>query len=263
MSFKENLLKKIKIDDLSKKIIATLGPADSGRRVDKQLVLNLLEMGPYVHLTERDLDLYILQPETQPPLILVLDNELKFYRTTVEDVALRKSPTIKEMVSIRNAVKILRDTDVVVSRKEESLKTIQEACIAQLDLTFTEMDLEEIAVQGIAALENNYADGVIESLLLFGELLNFVTPPRAFKMSHHLVIGAITSNAKGGTWFGPLIIFSQIDNTLKLIATQLNVLEKNQSEYLKQVAAGQEASTLEGADVFTDLKGRILKQRHS
>lgn len=263
MSFKENLLKKIKIDDLSKKIIATMGSVDSGRRVDKQLVQNLLEMGPYAHLTERDLDLYILQPETQPPLILVLDNELKFYRTTIEDVGLRKSPTVKEMVSIRNAIKILKDSDVVVSRKEESLKTIQETCIAQLDLTFTETDLEEIAMQGIAALENKYADGVIESLLLFGELLHFALPPRAFKISHHLITGVITSDPKGGTWFGPIVIFSKIDNTLKFIAAQLNTLEKNQSEYLKQVAAGQEAPTLEGADVFTDLKGRILTQRHS
>jgi len=263
MSFKENLLKKIKVDDLSKKIIGTLGPVDSGRRVDRQLVKNLLEMGPYAHLTERDLDLYILQPETQPPLILVLDNELKFYRTTVEDVALRKSPTLKEMVSIRNALKILKDSDVVVSRKEVSVKTIQEACIAQLDLTFNEKDLEEIASQGIAALENKYADGVTESVLLFGELLHFVAPPKAMAISHHMITGVITSNTKGETCFGPLVIFSKIDNTLKLIATQLNPLDKNQIEYLKQVITGQETPTLEGADVLTDLKGRILTQRSS
>jgi hypothetical protein len=260
MSFKENLLKKIKIDELSKKIIATFGPVDSGRRVDKQLVKNLLEMGPYTHLAERDLDLYLLQPEAQPPLILVLDNELKFYRTTIEDVALRKSPTIKEMVSIRNAIKILKDSDVVVSTKEESLKTIQAACIAQLDLTFTEADLEEIALQGVAALENKYAEGVIESLLLFGELLHFVSPPKAMKMRHHMVTGILTANTKGETRFGPMVIFSKIDNTLKLISTQLNPLDKNQIEHFKQVAAGQEIPTLEGADVFTDLKDRILKQ---
>jgi hypothetical protein len=256
MSFKDNLLKKIKIDDLSKKIIATLGSPDSGRRVDTKLVRNLLAMGPYTHRIERDLHLYIQQPETQPPLILVLDNEMKIYRTSVEDVVLRKSPVVKEMVSIRNAIKILKDSDVVVSRKEVSVQTIQDLCIAQLDLTFTQKDLEEIASQGTAALENNYADAVIESLMLFGELLDFKTPPQAMTIRHHWIAGAVAATGK----IGPLVIFSKIDNSLKAITTQVNPLDKTQVEFLKQVAAGQEKAHLEGAAVFTYLKDQIAQQ---
>ncbi len=255
MSFKENLLKKIKIDELSKKIVATLGPPDSDRRVDTKLVRNLLEMGPFSHRIERDLNLYIQQPETQPPLILVLDNEMKIYRTSVEDVVLRKSPVVKEMVSIRNAIKILRDSDVVVSRKEASVQTIQDLCIAQLDLTFTQKDLEEIASQGTAALENNYADAVIESLMLFGELLNFKTPPQAMTIRHHWIAGAVASTGK----FGPLVIFSKIDNSLRAITTPLNPLDKAQVEFLKQVAVGETPAAVEGADVFTYLKNEMVE----
>jgi hypothetical protein len=77
--------------------------------------------------------------------ILVLDNDLTIYHTTVEDVVLRKSPTVKEMVSIRNAIKILNDKDVVISKKEASLKTIRDICIDQLDLHYTAADIDGIA----------------------------------------------------------------------------------------------------------------------
>ncbi|MEJ2041278.1 MAG: hypothetical protein P8X55_20470, partial [Desulfosarcinaceae bacterium] len=127
MSFKDNLLKKIKIDRLAEKVRHSLGaPADSPRRVDRETMKTLLSMGPFRHQQERDLDLYFISRDDGPEQILALDNEMKIYRTTAEDVALRKSPTIKEMVSIRNAIKILSDKDVVVSAKAESLGKIQD-----------------------------------------------------------------------------------------------------------------------------------------
>ena len=260
MAFKENLLKKIKIDDLSAKILGSWGPVDSGRRIDKQQMRQLLLMGPFVHRAERDLDLYIQQPESVPPYILVLDNELKIYRTTVEDVALRKSPTIKEMISIGNAIKILKDSDVVISKKEETLKTVQNACIAQLDLSFTANDIADIATQGIQSLENNYADGVIESLELLGELLQFKTPSKAMTIRHHLIKGALSTTTVSETWFGPLFIFSKIDNRLTFIEKQYNIQDKGQREYIKQVAAGQETADGEGAEVLTILKDRVVAQ---
>ena len=260
MSFKENLLKKIKIDELSADILRSLGPVDSGRRIDKQQVRQLLQMGPFEHRVERDLDLYIQMPESEPPSILVLDNELKIYRTGVQDVALRKSPTIKEMISIRNAIKILKDSDVVVSSKEDTLKMIQEACIALLDLSFTASDIADIATQGIKALENKYAEGIIESLVLLGELLHFETPPKAMTIRHHLIQGFIDTTKTGEIWFGPLFIYSKIDNSLKLIENQLNILDQRQVEYFKRVVADQDAPALEDADVFTYLKDAVVEQ---
>ena len=38
MSFKDNLLTKIKIDKLANKVIASIGPAESGRKADKDAI---------------------------------------------------------------------------------------------------------------------------------------------------------------------------------------------------------------------------------
>ena len=57
-------------------------------------------------------------------------------------------------------------------------------CIGLLDLSFNEFDLEEIEKEGSANMENAYADGVIESLSLFGEMLGFSPSPKVFKMLH-------------------------------------------------------------------------------
>ncbi|MCK4468205.1 MAG: hypothetical protein KAU60_07620, partial [Desulfobacterales bacterium] len=76
MSFKENLLKKIRIDKMTKIVLNSIGPPDSGRKVDKQTMRSLLAMGSYQLIQERDLDLYILQENGDLKRILVLDNGL-------------------------------------------------------------------------------------------------------------------------------------------------------------------------------------------
>ena len=80
MSFKENLFKKIQIDQLSRKVIDSIGPPESGRKVDKDAMRSLLEMSPYAHQKKRDLDLYIEKSDDGPSNILVLDNELPIYK---------------------------------------------------------------------------------------------------------------------------------------------------------------------------------------
>ena len=134
MAFKENILKKIAINKTAKQVIHSIGPPDSGRKVDKAAMRQLLEMSPYTYRKERGLDLYLEDIESEKKKILVLDNDLAIYHTHIEDVALRKSPTVKEMISIRNAIKILSDSDVVTSKKEASVKTIQRECIEKLDI---------------------------------------------------------------------------------------------------------------------------------
>ena len=163
MSFKKNLLKKIKIDTLSDKLAAGLGPPDSGRRLDKQVMRTLLQMAPYKQHQERDLEMYIKENgDRNKKQILVLDNDLAIYDTDIADVALRKSPTVKEMISIRNVVKILSDSDVVKSKKEASLRTVQKECIEQLDLDYSESDIEEIKTEGRQSLETGDIPGVRE-----------------------------------------------------------------------------------------------------
>ena len=151
MSFKENLLKKIKIDKMGRQVIASIGPVGSGRKIDKKIMRKLLELADYTYKRKRDLDLYIENIDAEKTRILVLDNDLAIYNTFVYDVAMRKSPTVKEMMNPFNVVKILKDTDVVISKKKDSVKTIQQECIAKLNLSFDASDLAEIAKDGLAS----------------------------------------------------------------------------------------------------------------
>ena len=260
MSFKENLLTKMKIDRLAAKVMASMGPAESGSKVDKDAMRQLLEISPYKHEKSRDLDLYVEPMEGEQKKILVLDNELPIYRTTIEDVTIRKSPLIKEMVKIRNMIKILKDSDVKISRKDESVKAIQQECIDQLDLSFNATDIEEIAKEGQVSLERDYPDGVIESLELFAELLDYRSAPRAFQLSRHIIFGALTTKAGGEVLYGPMVIYSQIHGTLKLIDEQISSFDKPKIELIQQVATGKQKAAAEGSDVFEHLKNLVLNR---
>ena len=259
MSFKENLLAKIKINRLAAKVIDSIGPAESGRKIDKETMRSLLEMSPYQYQKARDLDLYVEGIDEKQKKILVLDNELPIYQTTIDDVAMRKSPLIKEMANIRNIIKILKDSDVKLSRKQESVKAIQSECIDRLDLSYNESDINEIAADGQASFERDYTDGVIECLGLFAELLDYKPAPKAFQLSRHKIIGELTPKAGGEVLYGPMIIYSLIHGTLKLIEEQISSFDKTKIELVQQVAAGKQKAAIEGADVFQFLKNTVLK----
>ena len=260
MSFKDNLLKKININKTANKVLSSIGPPDSERKTDRATMRRLLKMSPYSLHKKRDLDLYIEGDPEKKGKILVLDNELAIYNTTADDVVLRKSPTIKEMVSIRNAIKILSDSDVVISKREESVNTIRKECINLIDLSFNKADIEEIEKEGSASLENGYSDGVIESLSLFSELLGFSSPPKAFKMRHCEIVGQLTKKESGEIVFGPAVIYSLAYSTLKLIEKKIGSFDKAGMEYFKQVIEDKQEASKEGADVFQYLKEAVVKK---
>lgn len=260
MSFKENLLKKIQIDALAQKVIDSWGPPGSEKRIDKDAMRDLLEMSPYTHQKKRDLDLYVTQGEGEKQKILVLDNELPIYMTTVEDVALRKSPYVKEMISIRNVIKILKDSDVKTSIKDKSVKSVQKECIDQLDLSYAAADIENIIKDGASSLQNKYSEGVTESLVLLAELLGYQPPPRSFGIRHCEVFGAVTEGRAGEIQYGPIVIFSRIDNSLMLIEERIGSYDKEKVNYFREVAAGNQKVNIEGPDVFRYLKDAVFEQ---
>jgi hypothetical protein len=262
MSFKENLLKKIHIDKLVNHIISTIGPIDSNKKVDKQAMRNLIELGPYEMQKERDLELYIKQNGPEKNQILVLDNDLSIYHTDIDDVALRKSPTIKEMISVRNIIKILNDSNVVKSKKEESVRIIQKECIQQLDLNYTESDIDQIKNDGKSALDWDDKDGVVEALELFAELLNLVPPPKkVFRLDNYVMFGKIDEDNKGEIFFGPIILYSLIKNELKLIDKKIGSYDKAGIEMLKEIATGNEKAGKEKFEVFEYLKTAVLQNK--
>ena len=259
MSFKENLLKKIQIRQLSRKVLASFGPPEGPSKIDKDAMRSLLEMTGYHYQKERDLDLYIQTLDGEPSQILVLDNELPIYRTTVEDVVIRKSPYTKEMLSIGNIIKILKDSDVKISRKEASVQIVQKASIDRLDLSYNASDIEMIAKDGAASLENGYTDGILESLALFAELLGYQPPPKAFQIRHHEIYGTEFEKRDGEIWYGPAVVLSLIDNSLVMIEDKISSLDKVKIEFFRQVAQGKEKPRVAGAEVFRYLKDAVLK----
>jgi hypothetical protein len=262
MGFVENLRRKIDIDRKVDRVLSQWGPSGSGRRIDTGLVKELLENGPFSHEQTRDLELYFLgkSGETGKQRILVLDNELPIFETTVEDVAMRRSPLIKEMVSIRNAIKILNDKDITVSKREDSLERIQKMLIGSLDLSFTPSDIEQIADDGAAALEKGYDEGVKDGLELFAELLDFRPAPKAFEMPHHDIYGAVKDGPAGEQRFGPMVIFSRARNELRLLEQSVSSRNANGIEWIGQVARGKEPADREGPEAFGWLKDRVFEK---
>ncbi len=264
MSFTENLLQKIRIKKLSREIEKSIVSGNTEKRTDLHTMRKLLETGEYTAQKERDMELFILEDGgEEKKKILVLDNDLPIYRTGIADVALRKSPTVKEMLNIRNAVKILNDSDVLVSKKAESLQYVREQCINRLDLTFGPGDLDEIANNGTASLEREYSAGVEEALDLFGELLSYVPAPNEFRKSSHKIIGYLQKNDRGEELFGPVLIYSLIHNTLRLIEKPLHRMNKEDAEMISQICAEKIKAAAEGPQVFAYLKEAVLSGKYA
>ena len=191
--------------------------------------------------------------------MLVLDNDLPWYRTTVEDVVLRKSPLIKEMISIRNIRRILNDADVVVRKKADTVAVIQAAAIARLDLSHSSEDIAAIALDGAASLESRYADGVIETLELFAEILGFTTPPAPFTAAHHH-LRARVAQAAGGVRCGPLTLYSLAHNRLGYVDRSLSAADDADLNYFQQVVQNKARPTAEGIAVFKALEDAAFRK---
>jgi len=259
MTFKANLLQKIEIDTLANKVIHSMGPPDSGRRIDTDAMRSLLAIGDFRQENVREMDLYYLTEEAADQgYILVLDNELPIYHTSESDLAMRRNPIVKEMISIRNAIKILRDSDVVVSKKDESVRAVQGQLLERLNLSFGAPDIDDIATDGIRSLEREYADGVMEALTLFAELLDYRKAPKKMQMGQFRILGPITKRSGGESLFGPIVIYSLIHNSLLLVERQVSQKDDAGVEAVHHVALGQEKPDRQDTDVFLFLTAAVI-----
>ena len=258
MSFKENLLKKIAYKRWTRQVERSLGSYDSAAKFDKETMRKRLEAGGFERINQRDLELFVLENGAQKKKILELDNGLAIYDTTINDVVMRKSPTVKEMISIRNAMKILKDKDVVQSKREVSLNQVLETIIAQLDLAYTEEDLYEIEKQGQASLDSKYPEGVLEALELFAELLDFKTAPKAFQLPHCVSYGRLETGSGGQRVFGPSVVYDRVNNRLILSDLKLEAGNKVHMSELQSQLDGSAAVAAEGNTVFSALKELAL-----
>jgi len=259
ISFQENLLRKIELERLAFRVIASIGTGQAHHPIDKEAMLSLLEMSPYRHLQERDLDLYVKSGGEEQE-ILVLDNELPIFRSTVKDVVTRRSPRTLEMWNFRTIRNILVDSDIKISTGQESVETVLRDALAQLDLTYTDRDIEDLAREGVAWLAGSDGGKVKKILVMFSALLGYRKPPKYFGVDHAVCYGASASGPENDDVFGPMVLYRPAGNTLLWIDEPLSRSDKQQMEFLRSVATGRASVPVTGDEVFEKLKANVLEQ---
>ncbi|MDZ7832536.1 MAG: hypothetical protein U5L07_12355 [Desulfobacterales bacterium] len=260
MSFKENLKQKIAVDRLAERVHRTLGASGSGKKIDKEAMRTLLKTAGYQSTPARDMEIYRADPQAEKGDILVLDNELPLYHTTLKDVLLRKNPMIKEMVNIFNMKKILSDADVKVAKGGDTLDRIHAECLQDIDLTYTEADIQEIAADGRTACKNEASAQVEETLDLFAEILSFTPPPVPIRLPGMKILGRVHKDNGRVTMYGPVITYYPQENSLKFFDAYLAPAEMKKTQVYLDMVGGKETATVEGGEVFDALKNRVLKE---
>lgn len=259
MSFKNNILLKIQMNRLAERVNESLKLSyDSPAKIDRKSMEEMLSLSGFRHTRERFMDIYVKEQEDGKQWFLVLDNELPIYKTTIEDVLLRKNPTLKEMISIRNAIKILKDSDVIISKKNKTVALIQNQVIAPLNLSYTEQDLSSVMDEGASALEKWDKEAVIQCMDIFCELLSYVDLPKPFQMNNYVFRGAIAEK-EDQTVIGPIMIYDTIHNLLYFVEKSVENADKENTASVLDIAVGRQKSDLAGKDVWLALKNKILQ----
>jgi len=258
MSFKENLLQKLELERLAAQVIASCGTEQSQRPVDKEAMRRLLELSPYQYQRQRDLDLYVKPAGGELKMILVLDNKLPIFHSTVKDVVVRRSPRTLEMWRINTIRKILVDSDIKLSTRSKSVETVLKDALAQLDLTYTAKDIEDLAREGMAWLAGNDAGNVEKILSLFAALLGYGKQPKNFGLDNTKSYGVVTSGRDNEVVFGPLVLYRPASNTLAWIDQSIPRSDQQKMGFLHSVATGQTVVPVTGDEVFQKLKANVL-----
>jgi hypothetical protein len=260
MSFQENLLQKIELDRLASRVMASIGTDQASHPVDREAMRSLLKLSPYQYQHERDLDLYVKPVEGELKMILVLDNELPIFRSTVKDVVTRRSPRTLEMWNFRTIRHILVDSDIKISTRGKSVETVLGDALALLDLTYTDQDIEDLAREGMAWLAGRDASGVAKTLALFAALLGYRKPPKYFGLDNTVCFGISAPGPDKDVVFGPLVLYRPADNILAWIDKSFSRSDKQQVEFLISVAAGRASVPITGDPVFQKLQENVLEQ---
>ena len=260
MSLKDDLKAKIKLDGLLRRLVSTIREPPGKRWLDQVLIRELIDMTDLEHKKVSNLLLYVRPLEGEIMEVLVLDNELPIYHTTIADVALRKNPYWQQMFSVKNIKKIMNDRDVIVSKGKGSLKRLHANALALLDLTYTRDDMARLLEDARQGLERESVPQIRESFDLFFELLGFEPvslggPGQDFQIFARPKLG-------GGAvpTFEPLVLFD--DATLSLGLKKGNFSPQNDSDlaWVMRYARGEETADLQGIGVFEFLAELALEK---
>lgn len=259
-TFAQRLRKKMKMDRLARQVYAQPTPADGPGKIDREAMRLLLAETDRKMERARDLELYSTVLPGGRKDILVLDNELPVYKnTTVDEVQIHKSPTVKEMV--HNFVKILyNDKALVSTRRQETVNAVHKEILDQVDLSFTQRDIEEMGSETKASLETADASALVKNLTLFGALLGYnKTPADVFDSQGVESMGRFTQSRAKTAIIGPCVFYVADKNRLGFIEKQVDLGDKDKRAALLAVVAGSGKAEAEGVHAVDALVGEVVK----
>jgi hypothetical protein len=261
MNLKENLKAKTKLDELLQKLSATIKVPPGQAWLDKPLAREFLGMTDFERRKVRTLDLYVRPLKGEIMEVLVFDDELPVFHTTVADVALRKSSYWQEYFDIGNIKKIMFDKDVVVSKGKESLNTIHAHATALLDLTFSQDDLTLAVDDARQALELKSITRMWESFDLFFQLLNFRPIPLETQEHDFEIFARQKSNGSGISIFEHIIFFDEEKMSLGMKKGSFSPENIFDLAWINRYAGKEESVDLQGLSVFEFLSELAWKER--
>ncbi len=245
MGLKEQLREKIGIDRLYNSILEKIKKYGGKITPAEDLIKDLLKKADYKGREVRDLKIYTCNDD-----ILVLDNELPIYRhTSVEDIAMRKSPTLKEMLSLRNIKRILTDSDIVFKKGLDSLSYLYNKALSHLDLRGTPSDIKQIIEGGILAYRQDEPLQMWETVELIFEILTYKEVGAELRFSPYLIYG-IPEPDNGKKRYRDLVIITPDYRDIKLLKGSFLATEMDTISRVTQVALGKEKADIEGVNVF-------------
>lgn len=253
MNFRENIEKKISFDFLGTKVKKSFASMDGINKIDRDAASLALKMCGYSHIKKRDLELYHLKNDDLIEVI-VLDEGFGRYLSTPDDVAMRKAPTIKEMISFKNAKRILSDGDVLKSRKEDTLDHLRSLFINSLGFEPKADDLDKLYSDSLIQLDALAYKDFLKTLIVILELLDFKFFPSWSKKLKAHVFGEY-SDIDGESFLSSLIIFDENMGNLSLYKDKIK--EKDLKKYLKDIINEDKKTTFDKKDALIDLKGMV------
>ncbi len=129
-----------------------------------------------------------------------------------------------------------------------------------LDLRYEKSDIEEMADEGIDALARANSEAVLETLGLFVEVLGYDSVPAEVLVNDCVMFGASHSSEGLGEAFGPIVMYNDKTNILRLIKERVSVGDSTERDIIPGVALGEVKPGAEDRDVFIFLTEKVLER---
>jgi len=100
---------------------------------------------------------------------------------------------------------------------------------------------------------------VVESLMLFSELLGYIKAPKSVSLAHHIIYGKLEKKSTGEFQFGPFVLYNLAENRVMVIESRISSQDKEKLLKLKSYSSGEKEAAVSDGDSFEFLKNVVLK----